>query len=284
MDEAVPRGRAEVPQRAGENRQETGQAEERLCLGWRGPLTSSAQPPSSGVFWFQHPIVGGTWGVCVLFFLWVSVLCSPYFNPSELDFPFWQSHSEFARCSHRSMNVRFSSSWSSLPGWDYKLCLLMKQPSWSRTGVVGCFFSQQPSSQQLVLWRFSATRAVLNEGHIFFPCAASFVSVGRRDGVWSYQVQFRNSPACTSVPRRVVPPSLYFSFWAMGHMCLMCHVLQGIPEGKWIHCVFMSTRFLGSVTVTSSSFLPVSGGGWLRQTSKLPLFFFLHSVLLLQCI
>lgn len=32
MDEAVPGGRAEVPQGAGEDRQEAGQAEERLCF------------------------------------------------------------------------------------------------------------------------------------------------------------------------------------------------------------------------------------------------------------
>lgn len=48
MDEAVPGGGAEVSQRAGESRPETGQAEERLFLGRRRPLSASIQssPPS----------------------------------------------------------------------------------------------------------------------------------------------------------------------------------------------------------------------------------------------
>lgn len=98
----------------------------------------------------------GLWFFLCFFYESLSYVASPYFNPSELDLSFWQSHSEFQSCrSCRSMNVRFSSSWSSLLGWDYKLCLLMKQPSRSRTGVVGCFFH---SSLPLDNWHCDASQ------------------------------------------------------------------------------------------------------------------------------
>lgn len=94
MDEAVPGGRAEVPQGAGEDRQEAGQAEERLCcLGrrWRRPLTTSAQPPSSTRLHFRD--VRGVW--CLV---WFPCLCPPRSpaglpsltvgaRPSDLVFP-----------------------------------------------------------------------------------------------------------------------------------------------------------------------------------------------------
>lgn len=284
MDEAVPRGRAEVPQRAGESRQETGQAEERLCLGWRWPLTSSAQPSSAGVFGFQHPIVGGTWGVCGFF-------CFVFFKES-LSYV---------------LHILIRQSWTSLSDNRTRSFLAALVGAW-----MSDFRLPDPASlaeRLQVMPPHEAAQLIKNwcSGMFFFT--AAFLSANRHCGASQQVEQFRTRDKMFSalllsfrsdaetqheaiksnLKKILLHALLYrggwfplhltlFLLWAMGHTCLCYREFQrenGFMTCSWAHAFSVASQSRHRV-----SCLLLEAADFVRHRSSLFFFFTFGSVTL----
>lgn len=169
MDEAVSGGWAEVSQRAGESCPKDIQAEERLYLGRRWPLSGSVDPPSSSV-WFQFMSAPCSW--------WdrSSPARPSLFSVLRCVFIFHSPTAE-SGSPHLGSPLLNPSSWTSLSGPD-------QEYGSAKGGPIG-WDADQNKAKKKARWRPSLwppASTWSSVGQLLY----SFHLLGRRREFWSH--------------------------------------------------------------------------------------------------
>lgn len=156
----------------------------------------------------------------------------------------------------------------------------MKQPSWSRTGEVGCFFSQQPSSRQTdTVALLSKVEQFRTRDKMFSALLLSFRS----------DAETQHEAIESNLKKILLHALLYrggwfplhltlFLLWAMGHTCLCYREFQrenGFMTCSWAHAFSVASQSRHRV-----SCLFLEAVDFVRHRSSLFFFFTFGSVTL----